>query len=222
MTWFARLYLWATYRLYHEFAWAYDLVSWLVSLGRWSDWRRRALDYVPGPRVLEVGFGTGELLLEMARRGLEAYGLDPSPEMQRVTARKMARQEVRVPRLRGIAQRMPFPDGRFDALIATFPAPYILDPATLREAARLLRRPDPETNQSGGRFIVVGLGVSPRSAVLRCVERVLFGSTEEQALVRYKQLAAAAGLAITVERGPAEAGRLLEIPVLIAERTSTS
>jgi ubiquinone/menaquinone biosynthesis C-methylase UbiE len=65
MTWFARLYLWATHRLYDEFAWAYDLASWLVSLGRWSGWRRRALDHVVGQRVLEVGFGTGGLLLEL-------------------------------------------------------------------------------------------------------------------------------------------------------------
>jgi len=83
--------VWATYRLYHEFAWAYDVVSWLVSLGHWAGWRRIALDHVIGRRVLEVGFGTGELLIEMACRDLHVYGLECSPAMQRVTARKMVR-----------------------------------------------------------------------------------------------------------------------------------
>jgi ubiquinone/menaquinone biosynthesis C-methylase UbiE len=220
MRWFKRLYLWATRRLYHEFAWAYDPVSWLVSLGQWSQWREEALDHVTGIRTLEIGFGTGELLLEMARRGLEVYGLDPSSEMHRVTARKMDQQDVRAPRVRGLAQRMPFPDQEFDALIATFPTPYILDPATLREAARLLRRPDPETGQGGGRLIVVGLYVSPRSKVLRHITRALFGASEEQTLSYYEQIAAAAGLEITVERGLVEAGGLLEVPILIAERAS--
>jgi len=31
-----RLYVWATERLYQELAWAYDGVSWLVSLGHWA------------------------------------------------------------------------------------------------------------------------------------------------------------------------------------------
>ena len=36
----ARLYLWACHRLYNEFAWTYDSVSWLVSLGHWWGWRK--------------------------------------------------------------------------------------------------------------------------------------------------------------------------------------
>ena len=133
--------MWATYRLYNEFAWAYDLVSWLVSLGQWAGWRRTALDHVSGQRVLEVGFGTGELLIEMARRNLHAVGLDLSPAMQRVTARKMARRGVWTPRVRGVVQRMPFADGCFDTIISTFPAGFIAQPATLREVARLLPKP---------------------------------------------------------------------------------
>ena len=31
-----RSYIWLTERLYHELAWTYDPVSWLVSLGQWD------------------------------------------------------------------------------------------------------------------------------------------------------------------------------------------
>ena len=131
--WLAKLYLWATHRLYNEFAWAYDLVSWLVSFGQWDRWRKTALDHAVGQRVLEVGFGTGELLIEMARRGMHVCGIDLSPAMHRVTARKMAHRGIQAPRVRALVQRAPFADGSFVTIVATFPAEYVASPATLRK-----------------------------------------------------------------------------------------
>lgn len=215
MNWLARLYVWATYRLYNEFAWAYDLVSWLVSLGQWAGWRRLALDYVVGKRVLEVGFGTGELLIEMARCNLHTVGLDLSPAMQRVTTRKMAHRGVRASRVRGVVQRMPFADGCFDTVISTFPAGFIAQPATLREVARLLRGPDPAKAACGGRFIVVGMTADTDSLFLRRAIRLVFGIPAESFLARYEQSAAAAGLHTTVI---AQEDRVLNMPVVLAEK----
>jgi len=215
LTWLGRLYIWATYRLYYEFAWAYDLASWIVSLGRWSGWRLSALDYVAGPRVLEIGFGTGELLLEMGARGLKPVGLDLSLAMHRIAARKLSRRGLGVPRVRGITQAMPFPDGAFDAIVSTFPAGYILDPATLCEAARLLRPPDAATGKGGGRLVVVGLTVAVDLSAWWSALRFLFGGEGEAALDRFIALAQAAGLQVEVlER---ESGRF-RVPVIVAER----
>jgi ubiquinone/menaquinone biosynthesis C-methylase UbiE len=215
MNWLARLYVWATYRLYDELAWAYDAVSWLVSLGRWAGWRRMVLDHAIGGRVLEIGFGTGELLTEMARRGLGAYGLERSPAMQRITARKLDRRDLGVPRVRAVAQEMPFVDGGFDTIVSTFPAGYILDPATLREVARLLRRPDPATGRGGGRFIVVGMAFEADNALLRRAMQLVFGAPLERVLARYERMATAAGLRVTVT---GRNGRGLRMPVVIAEK----
>ncbi len=154
---FFHLYGWATLRLYDELAWAYDPVSRLVSGGRWDAWRRFALDDVQGPRVLELGFGTGELLLEMRRRGLAAVGLDPSRPMHRVLSRKGARQGLNVPRLLARAEALPFPSSSFDTVVSTFPANYIIEAPTLSEVARVLA--------PAGRFVIAGLIVQvPHSA----------------------------------------------------------
>jgi ubiquinone/menaquinone biosynthesis C-methylase UbiE len=213
--WIGRLYIWATYRLYNEFAWAYDLASWVVSLGHWAGWRSMALDHVVGQRVLEVGFGTGELLIEGARRGLQMHGLDLSLAMQRVTARKMRHSDVWVPRVRALVQRTPFADGSFDSIVSTFPAAYILDPATLQEVARLLREPDANSDTPGGRFVVVGLTATTNSPLLRRAARAIFGVPGETIFDVYGRTAKAAGLDVTVNHH--ESG-IVTMPVFIAER----
>jgi ubiquinone/menaquinone biosynthesis C-methylase UbiE len=213
----ARLYLWATERLYHELAWAYDSVSWLVSLGRWSRWRRMALDYVSPGWVLEVGFGTGELLSEMARRGLQGVGIDPSPAMHRVTARKLRRRGLAVPRVRAIGQRAPFADGCFDTIVSTFPAGYILDAETLQEAARLLRMPQVDTGEGGGRLIVVGMVVEMDSPLLRWAMHLLLGAPVESVVACFDAMAEAVGLRLRIVQRD---GGWARVPVLIAEKVA--
>ncbi len=154
---FRRLYGWAAHRLYHELAGAYEAVAWLVSLGRWDGWRKQALDCIGDDRVLEIGFGTGALLVEAARRGLNAWGADPSIAMHRVAGRRARRSGMTLRRVVAPSQALPFASGTFGAIISTFPTEYIADPATLREAARLLR--DPSDDRSGGRLVITGLGV---------------------------------------------------------------
>jgi ubiquinone/menaquinone biosynthesis C-methylase UbiE len=215
--WLARLYVWATYRLYDEFAWAYDLVSWVVSLGHWAGWRSMALDHVVGQRVLEVGFGTGELLIEGAQRGLQMHGLDLSAAMQRVTARKMRRRDIRVPRVRALVQKTPFADGSFDSIISTFPAAYILDPVTLEEVTRLLREPDANSDTPGGRFVVVGLTATTNSPLLRRAARAVFGVPGENIFDVYGRTAEAAGLHVTVTH---QDSGIVTMPIFIAERSA--
>lgn len=215
MTWLARLYIWATYRLYDEFAWAYDLVSWLVSFGNWSNWRKSSLDHVVGQRVLEVGFGTGELLVEMANHELEVFGLEPSLAMHRVAARRVAQQAVEVPRLCGVVQEMPFADGQFDSIVSTFPSGYILEPKTLQEVARLLRPPDADSGTDGGRLVIVGMAVWKDGWLWRRTVRLLFGSGGESAVDRFERSATDAGLTLEVTD---QVNRGWHVPVILATR----
>lgn len=125
------------YLLYHQFAWTYDFVAAVVSLGRWQDWVQAALPYVSG-RVLELGFGPGHLQISLNEKKLPAFGLDESRQMAHQACRRLRKQGA-ISRLScGYAQQLPFAAGVFDSVVATFPAEYIFDPQTLKEISRVL------------------------------------------------------------------------------------
>jgi len=139
---------WAFARFYREFAWTYDVVAALVSSNRWREWTLAALPYLHG-RVLELGCGTGNL--QRALAGQERFpapiGLDVSPQMLGLARRKLESTGAVIRLLRADARALPFPPAVFDTLVATFPSEYIVAPATLAEARRVLR--------PGGRLAVV-------------------------------------------------------------------
>jgi SAM-dependent methyltransferase len=207
----ARLYLWATYRLYNELAFLYDLASWLVSAGHWAEWRRISLDYIAGASVLEVGFGTGELLAMLAGHPVHVCGLEPSWAMQRITARKLQRRAVAPPRICGRVQALPVADGCFDTILSTFPSDYIADLDALRDIRRALRSPAGSDGR-GGRLVIVGLAVY---RVGDPVPRRFHVEKTDPGMERYCDRLSAAGLSARLVSRYQGASRL---PVIVAER----
>ena len=137
----------AFHHFYNEFAWTYDLVSRIVSRGQWHHWQRAALPEVRGERVLEVAVGTGNLLWDMVVEGYQGVGVELSPHMVGITARKFRRRGGNAPICRARVQDLPFADATFDSLVSTFPDYFILDPVAQEEMARVL--------MPGGRLVVV-------------------------------------------------------------------
>lgn len=200
--------------LYSRFAWAYDWVSRTFFLGQWRVWQRAAIPHLQGPRVLEVGMGTGDLQLDLLKAGYETYGVDLSPQMLSQAARKVRRYKVRnFKACRARAQALPFPTGYFDSVVSTFPSDYISDAATLREIARVLH--------AGGRMVVVPGGwLTPRGAkgkVVGAVERAVYGARVEasQPIERQTQGMKWAGV---LAKGMAEAGFTVQTEVMANER----
>ncbi len=130
---------WAFARFYREFAWAYDLVAASVSRGLWRYWIESVVPQLKGDRVLELGSGTGYLQRALQRANIHNVGLDISPQMLRLARRKVEQAGGQALLLRAYAQQLPFLDNSFSDVVATFPAEYILDPATLEEVWRVLR-----------------------------------------------------------------------------------
>ncbi|GIV77434.1 MAG: hypothetical protein KatS3mg050_1828 [Litorilinea sp.] len=201
----SRAYAWACQRLYHELAWAYDWVSLLVSAGRWPHWRRLALDFIgPGPGV-ELGFGTGALLAELTHRGIgPVIGVEPSWAMQQVARRRFARCPQPPIRLQARAQALPLADASMDWVLATFPAPYILEEKTLDECRRVLRLPT-------GRLVVVGLWVDLTSPWRRLMP-AFYGRPSSRQVSTWEARLVAAGFTPTwneVVDGPARVAVLV-------------
>jgi len=132
--------------LYHPFAWTYDLVAAVVSLGRWQDWVRSALPYLHG-RVLEIGFGPGHLQVDLQAMGVSAFGVDESRQMAHHARHRLKKNGMLPALSRGYAQRLPFCGQAFDCVAATFPSDFIFEAETLIEIYRVLL--------PGGRLVIV-------------------------------------------------------------------
>jgi ubiquinone/menaquinone biosynthesis C-methylase UbiE len=131
----------------------------------------KALDPKPGERVLEVGFGTGNEVLDLASRvapGGRVCGIDISPGMLAVAQDKIAGQTTAVPvELQvGDARQLPYPADSFDAVYSSFTLELFPEedlPTVLAEVKRVLRR--------GGRVGVVSMAVVKPSQHPSMLER---------------------------------------------------
>jgi demethylmenaquinone methyltransferase / 2-methoxy-6-polyprenyl-1,4-benzoquinol methylase len=138
----------------------YDRYARLLSLGQDPRWRRFLVSRVSvtqAETVLDVATGTAAVAIELARRtGCSVIGLDQSIEMLAAGRQRVERAGLgeRVRLVHGNAERLPFQDGRFDALTFTYLLRYVDDPGTtVRELARVTR--------SGGTIASLEFGVPP-------------------------------------------------------------
>lgn len=130
-----------------------------------------ALAVQPGERVLELGFGTGNEILDLAAKvgaGGRVCGVDISPGMLAVARKKMetalpsAPVDLRV----ADARSLPFADGEFDAVYTSFTLELFPDedlPLVLAEVRRVLR--------ASGRLGVVSMATVPPGLQASALER---------------------------------------------------
>ena len=133
--------------IYNRLAWIYDFVSRTVSGGRWNSWVLSVVPFIQGPAVLELGFGPGHLLAALAQSGLKVVGMDASRQMSRLAKRRLSQQKLPAALVTGYGEYLPFCEGCFNSVAATFPTAYILQPATLENIFRILA--------PGGRLVIL-------------------------------------------------------------------
>ncbi len=139
--------------------WRYDLMGYFVDIflfrRQWRELRQKTITLAnlqAGEQVLDVGCGTGTLVLEAARhigKAGRVVGIDPSKQQIARARSKAARHKLPVDFQIGVIEQLPFPDQTFDVVLSTLmmhhlPAP--LKHQGLSEIARVL--------EPGGRLII--------------------------------------------------------------------
>jgi ubiquinone/menaquinone biosynthesis C-methylase UbiE len=127
----------------------YDLISKLFGADAARELLARQASCQPGDRVLEVGCGTGSLLLLLKRQqpAAEVVGLDPDPAALAIARRKARRAGVSFRLDQGFADALPYADGSFDHVLSSFMFHHLSrdeKEQALREVRRVLA--------PGGRF----------------------------------------------------------------------
>jgi len=92
----------------------------------------------PGERVLDIGCGAGNHLLNLGRLGLDVSGIDASPYViDRARDRLGHRCSLKV----GTAEDLPYEDNEFDLAVLINTLEFLNDPLqALREAGRVVNR----------------------------------------------------------------------------------
>ena len=158
--------------LYNECAFAYDFVSYSVSLGQWRAWQRTALRQLPAADaglVLELAHGSGSLQVDLIRAGYQTVALDLSANMGRLARRKLRRARLPADLIRGDAGQLPCKSSAFSAIVCAFPTPFIFSDSVLAELFRVLR--------PSGRATIVLVGQLAGGGILRALIRRLYWLT---------------------------------------------
>ena len=140
--------------MFDRIARVYDRMNSVMTAGLHHRWRARAVDLArvgPGSKALDVATGTGDLAIELGRRGAAVTGLDFAPAMLDV-ARHKAPDITFEP---GDALGLRYGDAEFDAVTVGFGARNFADlDRGLREMARVTR--------PGGRVVVLEITTPQR------------------------------------------------------------
>ena len=140
----------------------YDRLNRVMTLGLDRRWRRRAVKEVvsgqqPVVNVLDVACGTGDMCVELLKRGCTVTGVDLSEEMLAIAKVKGERLKVKVEV--ADAENLPFEEESFDGVTCAFGVRnFVHLEKGLSEMLRVLK--------PGGRMVILELA-TPDSKLIR-------------------------------------------------------
>ena len=155
-----------TREMFTSIAPRYDFLNRLLSVGQDKYWRQRAIDLLDpmgNERILDVATGTGDMVIEVAKRNLsvQIFGIDFSQRMLDLGRIKIARNGYNqaVSLQIGSGECLPFADESFDGVICAFGIRNFGDAQLgLREFFRVLK--------PGGRVVVLEFSI-PQNQFLK-------------------------------------------------------
>lgn len=117
----------------------------------------------PGDRALDLGCGTGNAALLLARAGAQVTAVDPSDRLLEVTRRRAAAHGFAIETAIGEGAEIPLPDGAVDLVVSVFAVIFAPDPAAALAEMRRVMAP-------GGRLLltawVPGFGIGKAYAAV--------------------------------------------------------
>jgi ubiquinone/menaquinone biosynthesis C-methylase UbiE len=128
-----------TRQRYDRLATYYDRSEALMERLMFAAWRQRLWARVRGPRVLEVGVGTGKNM-PYYPPGMQVTAVDLSPAMLAQARRRAAELGIAVDLREMDAEHLDFPSASFDTAVATFVFCSVPEPIRgLAEMRRMVR-----------------------------------------------------------------------------------
>ena len=103
-------------RFYTSFAKIYDGAVKILPF--WKRWLKATLPHIQGPRVLEISFGTGYLLMQYAEQ-FETFGIDYNERFVTMLQEKLEKAGVTANIQQGNVEALPYEDGYFDSIVNT-------------------------------------------------------------------------------------------------------
>jgi ubiquinone/menaquinone biosynthesis C-methylase UbiE len=94
-----------------------------------------------GKKVLEVGAGLGNILIQMKLNGINAVGIEPSKEYYEIIKKRLGQHNLDVSSvIKGYGENLPFDDHTFDFVLIMQVLEHVNDPeGVLAEINRVLR-----------------------------------------------------------------------------------
>lgn len=141
---------------FHTLTPLFDKASELLGFG--NSFRKRVVDMAEikdGERILDVGCGTGSLLIEIKNKypKAEVVGIDPDPNILHIAHNKLEQAGVNAQLKQGVVQELPFPTSSFDLVTSTLVfhhLPTEVKRQAIKEIYRVLKE--------NGRFLLADFG----------------------------------------------------------------
>lgn len=158
----------------------YDRLVGVITLGRERSFRRWITDLAQlklSDRVLDVGCGTGSLLLAIHDQygsSMGLHGVEPASEMVAHAQSKSHAKGASLEVVQGSADSLPYPDGSFDVVFCTLVLHHLPEPmraVAIEEIRRVLC--------DGGRMVIVDVQRPKKITGLLSLISILHGSRGE-------------------------------------------
>jgi demethylmenaquinone methyltransferase/2-methoxy-6-polyprenyl-1,4-benzoquinol methylase len=153
----------------------YDLATRCLSLFQDRKWKGQLISLIPvenAEKILDLACGTGDVCLATSERFSSAQitGIDIAPEMLRICEQRASKAGVRLLTVEGSISTLPFNDGAFDSVTASYAlrnSPSLA--CTITEVHRVLK--------AGGTFVILDFSKSSNRHVqcFQCMLLTLWG-----------------------------------------------